>query len=130
MITSISSGLLVFEKLKNNTELKDIVSDRIYPVLPQHKTEFPFLTYSKETAKGVYTKDLLTHDEAIFSFTAWSNNYSDTCNVLEAVREIFDGYKDKFFRQCVMIDNSDEAADGLFAQAIIFKFTIRPINTN
>ena len=49
MISSISSGMLIYDKLKQNEELKKYVKDRIYPILPQQKTEYPFLTFTKES---------------------------------------------------------------------------------
>ena len=39
MISSITSGMLIYDKLKQNQELKKLIKDRIYPILPQQKTE-------------------------------------------------------------------------------------------
>lgn len=126
MISSITSGMLIYDKLKQSQELKKLIKDRIYPILPQQKTEYPFLTFTKETGYGIYSKDLLAYDEVTYSFTVWASTYAETCQILEIVRDIFDTYKDRLFLQIQMIDVTEEAADGIFAQSILMKMQIRP----
>ena len=88
MISSITSGMLIYDKLKQSQELKKLIKDRIYPILPQQKTEYPFLTFTKETGYGIYTKDasgnrskssMLAYDEVTYSFTVWASTYAETC---------------------------------------------------
>ena len=58
MISSITSGMLIYDKLKQNQELKKLIKDRIYPILPQQKTEYPFLTFTKETGYGLFKRPI------------------------------------------------------------------------
>ena len=56
MNNSILIGKLIYERLSSNPELKEYVNDKIFPLIAEQETTFPYIAFSTDSITPYYTK--------------------------------------------------------------------------
>ena len=88
MTNSILIGKAIYNLLKNDNTTHNYVGDKIFPLVAENETTFPFIAYSRENVNGStgYTKDGCVGDDVQFRVDIVSDSYNESCEIALAVR--------------------------------------------
>lgn len=94
MDNSILAGKYIRKILTENEELAALIdTKKIYPLIANADTTFPFIVYSRTNLNPVYTKDLLTDNQLYFGIIVVSDKYAESLDIANAVRHALEGYR-------------------------------------
>lgn len=94
MDNTILAGKYIRQIMIDNQELMTLISaNKIFPLLANPDTSFPFIVYSRTNLIPTYTKDLLTDNYVSFVVVVVSDNYVQSLNIANAVRHSLEGYR-------------------------------------
>ena len=127
--TAISVNKHIYSLLKEDESLKELVGEKIYPIVAEETVTYPFVIFTKESVNGNYTKDLLLFDTAIISVAIAANNYFETVKIAERVRAILENHIDSYFYNILLDNVTEEYLEDAFVQQLQFSAKIR-INDN
>jgi hypothetical protein len=129
MDNSILAGKYLRKILIENEELMELISaNKIFPLLANADTTFPFIVYSRNNITPVYTKDILTDNNAVFTVIIVSDKYTESLDIANAVRHSLEGYryKDETINiYPIKLDSiSEETMDDAYIQRMMFSFSV------
>ena len=90
MIQSILVAKLVYLFLKNNEELNEYVKGRVFPIVAELGTEFPYVAYSRTSITPIYTKDFYTEDSVGVEIVVASQDYLESLEIANIIRKQFE----------------------------------------
>lgn len=90
MNNSILIGKLIYERLSSNPELKEYVNDKIFPLIAEQETTFPYIAFSKDNITPYYTKGGNYEDTVSVQIIVASTDYLESLNIANIVRHIFE----------------------------------------
>ena len=122
--TSISVNRHIYNLLINDEILKELVDDKIYPLVAEETVTYPFVIFTKDSAMGYYTKDLLCYDTATISVAIAAVNYSQTVEIAERVRQLLENYRDDYFYNILLDEISEEFVEDAYVQQLKFSAKI------
>lgn len=140
MDNSILVGQYIYTILSEYTELTNLVSsDKIFPLMAiveinpdtgeEQDITFPFITFSRESLTPVYTKDLLTENQVVFTIICVSDEYKESLLIANSVRHALES---KFIRNeeitisRIKLDSiQEETIENAYVQKMQFSFTAR-----
>lgn len=93
MPNSILIGKVIYNILNNNDSLKTYVGDRIYPIVANEGTEFPFIVYSRTNVTPSYVKAGIYVDSTTVEINIVSTNYIESVDIANEVRNIMENIK-------------------------------------
>ncbi len=116
------SGISILKKVRaiiqEDEILRKLIDTRIFPLIAEEQTKFPFVVMRRMNIGPVYTKDTFLRDEVAFSVKVVSLSYENSINVAEAVREAICKAND--FKDIRLDDVSEEYTDDAYVQELIF----------
>ena len=121
---SLKVGKEIYSLLNGSSSLTDIVGSKIYPIIVEKETTYPFIVYKRSNIIPDYTKDFHFKDEVIIDIICVSNNYSESINIASIVRNILE---DKRFAdiESIKLESADEDfIENAYIQTLSFTFTI------
>ena len=129
MDNSIIAGKYLRKILIENEGLMELISaNKIFPLLANADTTFPFIVYSRNNITPVYTKDILTDNNAVFTVIVVSDKYTESLDIANAVRHSLEGYryKDEIINiYPIKLDSiSEETMDDAYIQRMMFSFSV------
>jgi len=129
MTNSILIGKVIYSKLISNQLIADIVNDRVFPVIAEQTTTFPFIIYYRVSiSNNLYNKDGSVEDTVVYSITVVSTNYNESAELANEIRKIFD--KKQITNDIMRITDSrlieiDESyEDNSYIQKLTFSCTV------
>lgn len=130
MRNSILFSKIIYKKLKSSESLKQLVNNKIYPLVAENSATFPFIVYYKENITSTTdTKDFLIEDDVEFSVIVVSDDYNNSLEIADAARKAleFKSYSDESLSaySCKMIDYSESYIENAYVQALKFSCTIQ-----
>jgi len=128
--TSISVNKHIYNLLISDEKLKEFVDDKIYPLVAEESVSYPFIIFTKESAYGNYTKDLLMYDGATISIAIAAVNYFQTVEIAERVRQILENYRDEYFYNIQLDNVTEDFVEDTYIQQLQFSAKINIIYTN
>ena len=133
MINSIQIGKVIYNKLSENEVIQNVVADRIYPVIAEQTTNYPFIIYYRNSiVNTIFNKDGSVEDDVSFSITVVSTKYNESADLANEIRKIFE--KKQIPNNLMRITNSrliaiDESyEDNAYVQRLTFSCTVNNIN--
>lgn len=111
----IKIGKEVYNLLSTHTELTDLVGDKIYPLISDVYTTFPFVVFRKDNYTPTYTKDGISSKSARIEIIIASDKYDKGLDVADAVFNAIS--KNRKFRLEV---NTEDYIEDTFIQNLIF----------
>ena len=133
MINSIQIGKVIYSKLSENEIIQDVVADRIYPVIAEQTTNYPFIIYYRNSiVNTIFNKDGSVEDDVSFTVTVVSTKYNESADLANEIRKIFE--KKQIPNNLMRITNSrliaiDESyEDNAYVQRLTFSCTVNNIN--
>ena len=122
-MTAISISKEIYNLHINDDILKGLVADKIYPLIAEEETTFPFIIFKKNSIQTEYTKDGRVFDEVNISITSIATDYFTTVNIIERVREIFENCR--LFAMCRLSGVTEDYIDNAFIMEISFNIKIK-----
>lgn len=121
---SLKVGKEIYSLLNGSSLLTDIVGSKIYPIIVEKETTYPFIVYKRSNIIPNYTKDFHFKDEVIIDVICVSNDYSESVDIASMVRDILE---DKRFTgiESIKLESADEDfIDDAYIQTLSFNLTI------
>lgn len=131
MIQSILVAKLVYLFLKNNEELNKYVKGRVFPIVAELGTEFPYVAYSRTSITPIYTKDYHTEDSVGVEIVVASQDYLESLEIASIIRKQFEckklGLDNELTISQAYLTSVTEAFDDIanaYVQRLSFDFRI------
>lgn len=129
MDNSLLTGKYIKEFISENEEvLKIIPADKVVPLYAEPDTTFPFVVYTREIVPE-YTKDILTGNAVTFNVAVVSNDYVQSLELANAVRNAIEGhyYKDEYITIGVIhVSNAyEDTVSDAYIQRLTFTMNVR-----
>ena len=121
---SLEVGKEIYSILSKNKSLTDKVGNKIYPIIVEKDTNYPFIVYKRSNVIPDYTKDYHFKDYVIVDIICVSNHYVESVEIATLVRE---SLEDKKYGDIVSIrlESADEDfIDDAYIQTLTFNLTI------
>lgn len=121
---SLKVGKVIFSLLNGNSDLTAFVNNKIYPIIVEKETTFPFIVYKRNNIIPDYTKDFHFKDNVIIDIICVSTNYAESIEIAGIVRNILE---DKRYDdiQSIKLESADEDyTDDAYVQTLSFNLTI------
>ena len=94
MDNTILAGKYIRKILIENEELPAMIdTKKIFPLIANADTTFPFIVYSRNNIVPTYTKDYLTDNALTFTIIVVSDEYVQSLELANAVRHSLEGYR-------------------------------------
>ena len=122
--TSISVNKYIYQLLISDEKLKELVGNKIYPLVAEESVTYPFIIFTKENAFANYTKDLLTYDTVNISVAIAAVNYFQTVQIAERVRQILENYRDGYFYTILLDNVTEDYVEDTYIQQLQFSAKI------
>ena len=90
MNNSILIGKLIYERLSSSPELKKYIANKIFPLIAEQETTFPYVAFSKDSITPSYTKGGNFEDTVSVQIIVASTDYLESLNIANIVRKIFE----------------------------------------
>lgn len=84
MIKSLEINKLLYDRLKSIPEL----GNRLFPIVAENGTNYPFLVYSRDSLYSSICKDGLYEDSVSFTINIVADTYAVGISIAQRVREI------------------------------------------
>ena len=121
---SLKEGKEIYSLLNGNDSLTGVVGSKIYPIIAEKETTYPFIVYKRSNIIPDYTKDFHFKDEVIIDIICVSDNYSESVDIASMVRDILE---DKRFAdiESIKLESADEDfIDDAYVQTLSFNLII------
>ena len=130
---SILIGLHIVRVLENNQVIKEMVGDRIYPlVVPQGVDRYPFIVYDMQGGSGTTTKDGTVDDAVTVQVSVIAKMHTQALNIGNAVRYALDGhcptYEEFRILKTGNIVYNDEYVEAIDAYSVNISIDFRTID--
>lgn len=132
-MSHLRASTAVYSILSQHRDLTDLVQNRLFPIIADEGTAFPFIVYRRlglsETPK-YFNKDLASSGgEAVVEIMVVSNDYDESIEVAEKVINALQGkrgtLKDGTVISQIKLEDSDEDwIDNSFVQRLTFKISL------
>lgn len=127
MISSLQIGKVIYQLLQQNSKLTKIVGKKIYPLIADQTTTFPFIIYRRSRLYQGDNKDY-TDETANIEIYIATETYKEGIEIAELVRESLEHKEgvlaDIDISDIVLEDASEEFLDNTFIQNLNFKIEI------
>lgn len=129
MDKSLLSGKYLAKFITENEDvLKIITADKVYPIYAEPDTTFPFVVYTRDLIPE-YTKDILTQNTVTFNVAVVSNEYVQSLELANAVRNAIEGhyYRDEDITiDVIKLTNAyEDTASDAYIQRMTFSMNVR-----
>lgn len=95
MDNSINIWKYIRPYLTQNADLQALMDTKnILPLVVNENTPYPFIVYRRDSINVIYTKTIGAFDNRVsISLDVYSNDYEESCTVLNVVRNILEQLK-------------------------------------
>ena len=132
MIQSILVSNLVLKLLERNEALNNYIHGRVFPIVADLGTEFPYVAYSRTYITPIYTKDYYTEDSVGVEIIGASQDYLESLEIANIIREQFECKKlslddDITIYQAILTSVTEAYDDqaNAYIQKLSFDFKVR-----
>lgn len=119
---SLQIGKAIYHILSNDTDVVDRVQNKIYPLIADVDTTFPFIIYKRTGITPADSKDRFIYSEDVYvEVLIASDKYNESIEIADLVRTAlqkgsYDGIKDIAFT-----DADEDYLQDTFIQNLTFK---------
>ena len=116
--------------LLDNKELMKLVSPTsIFPIVAQANTKYPYIVMQRTGIRASYSKAGITEDNVTLEIIAISNDYSQSIDIAQLIRETIDGKRyrsDEIEIDDIEVESiTEEFVDNAYLQRLVFSMKIR-----
>lgn len=119
---SLQIGKAIYHILSNDTDVVDRVQNKIYPLIADVDTTFPFIIYKRTGITPADSKDRFIYSEDVYvDVVIASDKYNESIEIADLVRTAllkggYDGIKD-----IDLTDADEDYIEDTFIQNLTFK---------
>lgn len=121
MINSFNIGKVICNILLNDDRVKEKVSDKIYPLIADETTTFPFIIYQRSGFSPRNNKDQ-TDENVSVDIVVAAENYAESVDIAIRVREALEHkygvFSDIEINDIIIDDASEDYVENTFLQNI------------
>jgi hypothetical protein len=89
---SLQIGKAIYELLHSNSEIEAKLQDKVFPLIANNATTYPFIVYKRTNIVPAYTKDRYSANDAVtVDIVVASDKYNDTVDIADLVRLALEG---------------------------------------
>lgn len=126
----IQIGKAVYQILSNDTKVKEKVKSKIYPLVANQGTTFPFIIYKRTGIEPVTSKDRFICSElTTVDVTVASDRYDESIELAELVKDALSG-KNGIYSGINIIDINMISADEDYIEDTFIQTLTFNIKTN
>ena len=130
MVQSIKLTKYIRKFLLDNKELMKVVKPTsIFPIVAQANTKYPYIVMQRTGIRASYSKAGITEDNVTLEIIAISNDYSQSIDIAQLIRETIDGKRyrgDEIEIDDIEVESiTEEFAENAYLQRLIFSMKIR-----
>ena len=123
-MNSLKVGKEIYSHLKENKSLTDIVGNKIYPIIVEKDTNYPFIVYKRSNVIPEYTKDYHFKDFVIVDIICVSNHYVESVEIATLVRESLEDKRIGDINSIRLESADEDFVDDAYIQTLTFNLTI------
>jgi len=130
MINSILLPQIVYDKLSNDATIVSLVGNKVFPLIADYGTQFPYIAFSAGEIVPYYDKDGAYENDAVIEFVVASKDYFNALTIANAVRSLFEkklySNANLSINDCIVKSVSEAYDDAAqcFVKRISFSFSV------
>lgn len=121
---SLEVGKEIYSILSKNKSLTDKVGNKIYPIIVEKDTNYPFIVYKRSNVIPDYTKDYHFKDYVIVDIICVSNHYVESVEIASLVRESLEDKRIGDINSIRLESADEDFIDDAYIQTLTFNLTI------
>lgn len=125
MTTAISVNKYIYQILSSDSELKSLVKEKIYPLIAEESTTFPFIIFKRNNIVTEYCKDGVVNDSVDVSIAIAAKNYNQTIAIAERIRELLELKRNEYFKSIHLTSVAEDYVDDAFIQELNFNAIVK-----
>ena len=130
MDNSILVSKYIRRFLVENEEVQGLIDvNKIFPLIANADTTFPFIVFQRSNLMPIYTKDILTENQITMVIIVVSNDYIQSLDLANAVRHALEGniYRDNdiVISAMKMESITEETLEDAYIQRMVFTFNVK-----
>lgn len=114
----------IYSILSTDTNLKSKVGTKIYPLIANENTTFPFIVFKRSSFSVEYTKDGVLEDTTQVDIITASDNYSDSVEIADIIRNTLELKKGTFnninIKECKLSSADEDYLENTYIQTLSF----------
>lgn len=119
---SLQIGKVIYHILSNDTGIVDKVENKIYPLVADVDTTFPFIVYRRTKVVPADSKDRFVYSEDIYvEVIVASDKYNEGVEIADLVRDSLQKGKYNDIKDIQLSDADEEYKEDTFIQNLTFK---------
>ena len=128
-MSTLTIGKALYKILSDHTGITDRVNKKIYPLIADDNTSFPFIVYRRSGILEHETKDKMYGESVEVELVIVTDRYDESIVLAEMIKDIFESTRGIIenidIRKIQITDAEEEYSDNAFVQKLTLK-----INTN
>lgn len=129
MVNSLKLGEILTALFLNDDTLKNLVGNKVFPIVAKKDCTFPFLVYQRNNISSNACKDGFYEDTVSFSITIVAEVYDESIDIATAVRKILEKpcieINDSILYYTSLSSCSEEYTSDVYVQKLSFKTQIQ-----
>lgn len=125
---NLQIGKVINSLLSGNADLVTIVGDKIYPLIAETETTYPFIIYKRTEVKPEYTKDYHTQDRLTVEVVAASSTYAESVEMADLIRDSIDNkvgtYNEIGIKSMRLVGTYEDIIEDAYVQDLTFEILI------
>lgn len=121
MKDGVDVGVLIYNELIRDNEIKKIVHGNIHPLMVKKEIPYPFVIYQRTELEAVYSKDRVVQDKVTMQIDCVSDSYSECVEVASLVRRCLDNMMKRGKLQIRLSNAEEEASEYAFKQRLFLQ---------
>lgn len=120
METGISINKHIYSILSQDDKLKEMVGNKIYPLIAEESTTFPFIIFKRTNINTEYSKDGVVQDTVDINIGIAAINYNQTIEISERCRELLELTRNGYFKRITLTSVYEDYVDDTYTQELTF----------
>ena len=123
---SLEIGKVIYAVLSTDSRLTTLVGNKIFPVIVDNGTTYPFIVYRRSNVTASYTKDFHLSDEVLIDINCVSQSYEEGLKIAGIVRDILEDkrFTDKGLQSIILESADEDWIDDAYIQTLSFTIKI------
>jgi hypothetical protein len=125
---NLQIGKVINSLLSGNVDLVAIVGDKIYPLIAETETTYPFIIYKRTEVKPEYTKDYHTQDRLTVEIMAASSTYAESVEIADLIRDSIDNkvgiHNEIDIKSMRLVGTYEDIIEDAYVQDLTFEILI------
>lgn len=119
-MTGISVLKSIYKLLVANEDLVAMVDNKMFPLIANENTTFPFIVYQRDSIYTEYTKDWRCNDNINISINIAATTYNQSIEIAELVRTAIEGKRIDNINTIRLISMNEDYLEDTYIQNLQF----------